>query len=98
MSMTWEAASPKARSFLLKEHLNGRHYHLSEKKRKNVGYLKTWGTGGVGYNVHDWQYMMRYILHNVLLVYFATKAWTLHNHRILLYTMKLTSFFFFLFT
>lgn len=41
--MTWEAATQKARSFSVKEHLNGSHY-LPEKKRRNIRYLETWNT------------------------------------------------------
>lgn len=79
IQMIWEAVTQKARSFLLKEHLNGRHYYLPEKKGRNIGYLETWNTGVGGYNTQDWHYIMRYILHNVWLAYFVTKTWTLPN-------------------
>lgn len=49
----WEAVTQKARSFLLKEHLNGRHCYLPEKKRRNIGYLETRNTGAGGYNTRD---------------------------------------------
>lgn len=73
----FERQQPK-RPFLLKD-------YLPEKKRRNTGYLETWNTmrecvcvgGGVS-DIQNWHCILRSILH-VLLAYFATKNWTLHN-------------------
>ena len=79
LSVKWickwvERQQPKGQE-LLKEHLNGRHYYLPENNRRNVGYLEIWGIEGMGYNIQDWHFIIRYILHSVFLAYFTTKVW-----------------------
>lgn len=52
MQMTWEAVKQKARSFLLKENLSGRHQYLPEKEREiqhNLEDLR-FGVWGMGYS------------------------------------------------